>query len=573
MSTRQPSRATLHDVIEAVQSAQLPERKKNDLTSAVRTVARVLGANTDALAADPAALVRRLAQVSPVAQGISNGRWANVRSLLGTALALVRPMMKGRSQSALLPKWEALVVQLATQSSRTGLSRLLRWLSERGVGPSEVSLDDIALFRAALMADSLLNHPKIRWGTAARAWNEAVRSIPGWPAILIERPTRKDLYSLPWEAFPASLKQDVDAWLRRLAGLDFAEDGPIRPARPATLITREYQLRASASALVCSGRDPATVRSLADLIGVEAYTAILRFMRARAGERNTSALHERATMLKSVAQHWVGTDEATLTTMRRIAARLRPQQSGMTQKNRVALRALEDDDAVQRLLSLPGRLMDEADRRKPNPRMAAVKAQLAVAIEFLIFMPVRRQNLCAIDIDKHLVRVGRKLHLVFRADEVKNRENLEFEVPEASQRLLDRYLERHRRLLAVPGCNALFPAPSGGAKRADTLGKQIAAVTLRYTGLRLTPHQFRHAGAKMFLDMEPGAHEVMRRTLGHKSLETTSKFYIGEDAMRAARHFDAVIARRRETGLAPKSRPRTLGAPVEKKPHKRSSPQ
>ena len=105
----------------------------------------------------------------------------------------------------------------------------------------------------------------------------------GWPIIVIERPSRRETYVLPWSVFPASLKQDVDRFLDRLSGIDLSDDGPRRPVRPVTLQKREQQLRISASALVHRGHDAHTIRSIAELLSFERYQEILRFFLDRHG--------------------------------------------------------------------------------------------------------------------------------------------------------------------------------------------------------------------------------------------------------------------------------------------------
>ena len=105
MSMTPTSRATLADVILLISRADFRDRRKEELRSAVRTVARLLGTEPAAIAADPAALRRRLQTIAPEAHGISRGRWTNVRSLLGKALAMARPIMPGRSRQAILPSW------------------------------------------------------------------------------------------------------------------------------------------------------------------------------------------------------------------------------------------------------------------------------------------------------------------------------------------------------------------------------------------------------------------------------------------------------------------------------------
>ena len=47
------------------------------------------------------------------------------------------------------------------------------------------------------------------------------------------------------------------------------------------------------------------------------------------------------------------------------------------------------------------------------------------------------------------------------------------------------------------------------------------------TGLRLTPHQFRHVAAAIILKHKPGNYELVRLLLGHRTVEITIRNYIG----------------------------------------------
>ena len=85
MSTQTTSRApitppyTLADVLAAITTADLPERRKQDLASAVRSAARALGRSPKQVPADPRLLASRLAEIAPQALGFSKARWNNVR--------------------------------------------------------------------------------------------------------------------------------------------------------------------------------------------------------------------------------------------------------------------------------------------------------------------------------------------------------------------------------------------------------------------------------------------------------------------------------------------------------------
>ena len=88
----------------------------------------------------------------------------------------------------------------------------------------------------------------------------------------------------------------------------------------------------------------------------------------------------------------------------------------------------------------------------------------------------------------------------------------------------------------------------------------IEKTVLRWLGVKLTPHQFRHIVAKIILDANPGAYELVRQMLGHKNMKTTTSFYAGIDTRRAGRAHAELIMKLRENQLGrgrrrPTSRP------------------
>ena len=310
MSLDTSSRGTLTDVLTAIQGAVMTERRRQDMASAVRSVAKVLGRDPAKVPTDMRILNSWLRRASPKAMGMSPSRWNNVRSLLRAAIALVQPVMSGRQEIPSRRSGPALYEQLTKVADRVRLTRLMRWLSARQITPDTLKLEDLDEFHRALCEEALVRDAEATWTDTTRAWNSALKSVPGWPRIPIPRAPRKNGYVLPWSAFPASLKQDVDAWLDRLAGRDFADEGPSRPARPSTLATREYQLRAFASALVLRGRSADSLVSLRRLSDDRQLTSTACAISTNAtASRRTTALHELASMLKGVARHWLNADD------------------------------------------------------------------------------------------------------------------------------------------------------------------------------------------------------------------------------------------------------------------------
>jgi site-specific recombinase XerD len=118
------------------------------------------------------------------------------------------------------------------------------------------------------------------------------------------------------------------------------------------------------------------------------------------------------------------------------------------------------------------------------------------------------------------------------------------EVPagEDSPALIDEYRrEFHFRLVRGAYHGWLFPGDGDDHKTEHLLSIQIKERIHKATGLQITPHQFRHAAAALWLKQRPGDYESIRRVLGHRSLRTTTNFYCGLETIHATELFGRVI--------------------------------
>jgi integrase len=187
--------------------------------------------------------------------------------------------------------------------------------------------------------------------------------------------------------------------------------------------------------------------------------------------------------------------------------------------------------------------MESAIKHDDGSVRAALRAQLAVAVEILLMAPIRLSNLASLEIGRSYIRSRRngsyKAHIVFEAEEVKNSMPLKFDLPEESVRLIDLYLVRfHRR--TVRSSAFLFPGRSG-SKDTASLSAQVSTRLFKVLGLRINVHLFRHMAAKIYLDRHPHAFEFVRQLLGHKNIQTTMKFYAQFSRTSAAQHYDNVV--------------------------------
>ena len=189
------------------------------------------------------------------------------------------------------------------------------------------------------------------------------------------------------------------------------------------------------------------------------------------------------------------------------------------------------------------------------PIKAAVSAQLAVAVAILSFAPVRLCNLASIELGQNLIKPGglnTPYWLVFPHYDVKNKVDLNFKFDQPLTDLIDEYIHEFRPAL-LRGTNAswLFPGEGGQPKNKIMVGKLITVRIQKAIGLRITPHQFRHAAAAIYLKHHPGDYETVRRVLGHRDIQTTIRFYCGLETMQAIEEFGKLI--RKQIKFEPQS--------------------
>jgi Phage integrase family len=548
---------SLESVFERLETADgLSARARADCRSALRTLGRIIGRPLHEIPASPRHLRSRMDELSPARFGLAPGRWANIRSLALKALKLTgTAALTSRHISPLSPEWRRFYDLLPKRPQRVQLSRVMHWHSELGVGPNEVTQDTFERFAYELEHRGLRSRPREAYREACRAWNWAVKNVPGWPCTPIMVSDRRNRYSQPWETFPPSLKADVDAMVEDAISPDLLSPTSRRPIKPVSARSRLTLLRRFISALVLRGRDPLTLCCIADLVEPDTVREGLRFFLERSGNRPTADIHQTAKLMCTLAKHWAKVSSDHLAELVAIRNRLDPGRHGMTEKNRTTLRWFEDEVLVAKFLALPETIA-RRHRNKTEFKIGhAVEVQIALAIELLTVAPVRCENLDTIHLERNLVRVGShkdvKIHLYFPADAVKNEVELEFPLPSSTAQLLNLYLFKFRpKLVRVPN-DWLFPGQGGGPKQAAGLSRQIATAVQRGIGVRLTAHQFRHLAGFLYLRRNPGGHEVVRRLLGHKSIETTIRFYAGMEVSEAIRHYDQHIeSRRAELGRA-----------------------
>jgi integrase len=555
--------STLASVLGAVTTAvALTARQRRDMASALRVLARCAGCPLDILPSDVPTVRATLDRIHPARHRMGVGRWRNVRALVYKSLEVAGVRrLPGRSSHPVSKIWRLHLDAIPERPYRWPLIAFARYCSSRAIGPDAV---DQRVFDEFLRDLELYSgRARFRQGylDATRAWNLARRDFQHWPKFKVLVQDRRKRYALPWSDFPASLKADIDAMAETATNPDVLASQWHKPLRRVTVESRVRALRAFASALVHCGYRPSSLRSIADLVHVEAVRKGLTVFLTRAGKKKTPHAHNIARLLCSLAKHWVYGDLEELTELRkkereeliraleRMCKNLHPGHQGMTDKNRAVLRHFEDERVVDALLSLPERHWRQYRANKELRYIEAIDLQIALAIELLTMAPIRIKNLVGLRWEQNVIAQGsgrnRRVSLYFPSCEVKNELELEFELPPSTARMLDLYMNYVRPKIVTTASPFVFPGKKGTHKSSYLLSRQIAQLMQTEVGVWLTAHQFRHVAGFLYLKANPAGHEVVRRFLGHKKIETTVQFYAGMEAAAAIRHYDGHIAKRR----------------------------
>ena len=163
-----------------------------------------------------------------------------------------------------------------------------------------------------------------------------------------------------------------------------------------------------------------------------------------------------------IAREWVKVDDTVLKELKRLVGKMPMPASGLTDKNKRFLRQFDDPAALQRLFNLPKRLWAEVKWDQKASFRTLAKAQAALAVALLSYIPLRLQNLTVLTFGTHLfmsdaVRATSTLEL--SAGEVKNGTELAFDIPRHVAKMLIEYRDRiaSKIIGAVELANAWCP--------------------------------------------------------------------------------------------------------------------
>jgi integrase len=541
---------SFEEVIAAIEQAvDLPAERRRHLVCSLRQIAKWLDRPTAVIPARFNAVEMALRQLHHARLGVEAKTLANHKSNVRASLRwfAVEHDMPRRGMR-LSPAWVAFRDGIGDRHLRQRLYSLMRYCSARNIAPGAVNdsvLDEYWRYRAETTALAS-NNTKRR--LMARTWNDCVSAIEGSPMQRLTEPPVKRKAGPAWDDFPEGLRTGIDAYLGGLSKSHRGVSGRRnRPCQPATIRTRRAELMAVARMAVRLGVPIENLTSLPVLLHPDVVEPVIDAYWQKNGDEPKIFTIDLGWKLLRIARETACLEQAALDRLDDIRASLEHyRRAGLTPKNLQLIRQVLTEGMWSEVVSLPNVLMQQARSAKDHaPTKAALTAQLAVAVAILTFAPIRLANLVSIELGVNLIKPGgpnKPYWLVFPHYDVKNRVDLNFKFDQPLTDLICEYIHEFRPAV-VRGSNAawLFPGEEGEHKTANTFGIQITERIEKAVGLRITPHQFRHAAAATWLKHRPGDYETVRRVLGHRNLQTTVDFYCGLQTTQATEQFGKLI--------------------------------
>jgi integrase len=541
---------TLQDVLDGLaRNSSLSVTRLRDLRSAVTCFAALVDSSPPHVALDLAVIRSVLDLMVPIQAKVSRKRWANLRSDLAAAIAAsgLLPMLK-TSTVELSESWASLLGKTRDRRMTDGLSRFARWASERQIAPRDVDREVVDRFVAELHFASLVRKIAELGQTIVRSWNRLAQSFPdeGLRPIKVRRrmngPPR-----FPWQELPKSFRQDADAYLEWAAVPDPLDENARRtPLASRTIHLRRDHLHSAVSAAVAAGVDAKQLVNLKSLVELDTFKKMLRHRWEEEGRKLSSYTHGVAGSLIAIAKEWVRVPADALAALKATRQKLGALPIGLTDKNKNVLRQLNDKRLLGRLVNLPDKLWRDLSGKLKTSRREFIDLQSTLAIDILLVAPVRMKNLAEVKFDEHIrwpQGRSRPAVILFNSEETKNKIPLEFDLPLNLSDRLHIYRNKITPMVTGRRPNHLFVTWQGKPRTQAAIALAIEKTVLKYVGVRLTPHQFRHLAAKIRLDESPGAYELVRELMGHKNMQTTTNFYAGIDTRRAGRAHLELISR------------------------------
>jgi integrase len=500
---------------------------------------------------------------------MSRTTWRGIRTDVWKAFdiaGLPRPVL--RQDEELMPEWAELMDVLKAGEeqkepffvkARKGLSPMVHFCSSNGVLPHNVN--DAVLERVLILQCQRHNVKRARSivRKACHMWNETIEKVPGWPKIVLRVPEADKYESPPWSVYPPVLRAKIEDYLASRTeektfeaciedtapDWEYDEANGLPPRGHNSRRERQDRsvLRSSSAekdrgllrvyfgALVEIGVSPKEMANLGIVLDPSRVARGLTRIQKRIGSKKQQNSH-----LRGIANALTGFAEWAVERglvppqwpdkIRKMRNLAQPDYRNMTDKNSRFVNQFEDETFRQTFQCLPDILIEESEaeekvRKGKEPKLTAERRarlyQTAAIVELALATGLRVSNLASLDLEEHFdTTQGGKTSLIIPGDQMKNGDSVNIPLSDETVKIIDVYRSHHRGHLTKGPTTKLFPGKSNGHIGTGTIRDRLFLAAQRHLGCKMTPHQFRHAIARLIDDSEPDAPGLAADVLGQR---------------------------------------------------------
>jgi integrase len=239
------------------------------------------------------------------------------------------------------------------------------------------------------------------------------------------------------------------------------------------------------------------------------------------------------------------------------------------------------DVSTDQLVALGKQLFADAATRCNLPDWArAGMARDGLIIAFLALRPIRRKNLAALTLGRHILVEPAGGHIVIPANEMKmGKRPYHADWPDMLADELHQYMREYRPALLnrytgeypwPPAGDAFWVSERGTRLDDSAIDKRVRKLTKAALGEAINLHRFRHLAAGTIAMQQPDMIHVVTPLLGHHN-PRTREFYIQADQLSAVRRSHAcedqvLDTEANRTRRTPGKRPIASAAPERPQP-------
>ena len=229
----------------------------------------------------------------------------------------------------------------------------------------------------------------------------------------------------------------------------------------------------------------------------------------------------------------------------RLASRIRARHKPAREKSRILM--------TDELAQLGYDLMHAAQGEGSIPDAVQYRDGLMIAL--LAYVPIRRKNFTALEIGSSIVRRQGQWFIQLTPEQTKTHAWFETILPPALEPYLEHYIEFYRPMLVActgrwqkPTGEALWISNHGSPMTQDGIYSRICRHTRERFDEHCSPHMFRDAAASTLATEAPEYVRLAAPLLGHRSFQTTEKYYRQAKAQEGHNRFTQAISELRGEG-------------------------